>query len=321
MPGSLIGKTVAVTGAAGFIGGCVVDRLAKDGCRIIRVTRTPPPPVDVVAATDVTDLIGDIAEPAIWDEIAAADIVFHFAAETGGVVAAADAAADFQANVTPIRHLLAACRQGGRHPLVLFAGTVTAAGRSKRLPVNEDEPDDPITTYDRHKLMAEGDLKAAVSQGLACAATLRLSNVYGPGARGVRQDRDILNRMITRAMHGEPITVYGTGEYVRDYVFIEDVVDAFLIAAQHPHRINGSHFIVGSGQGVTIRAAFELVAERVEAATGRRVPVIAADPPEGLSDIQRRHFVADHARFSSATGWRPRWTLSRGIDRTIEAFA
>ena len=321
MPGSLIGKTIAVTGAAGFIGGCVVDRLAKDGCRIIRIARTPLPPVGVAAATDVTDLIGDIAERALWDEIAAADIVFHFAAETGGTAAAADAAADYQANVTPIRHLLAACRQGGRHPLVLFAGTVTAAGRPKRLPVNEDEPDDPITTYDRHKLMAEGDLKAAVSQGVAYASTLRLSNVYGPGARGVRQDRDILNRMIARAMHGEPITVYGTGEYVRDYVFIEDVVNAFLIAAQYPDRINGCHFIVGSGQGVTIRAAFELVAQRVEAATGRRVPVITAEPPEGLSDIQRRHFVADHARFSSATGWRPCWTLSRGIDRTIEAFA
>ena len=65
-------------------------------------------------------------------------------------------------------------------------------------------------------------------------------------------DRDILNRMIAAAMRGEPLTVYGTGDYVRDYVFVEDVADAFLRAAAHAEKINGRHFIVGSGRGVTI---------------------------------------------------------------------
>ena len=85
-------------------------------------------------------------------------------------------------------------------------------------------------------------------------------------------------------------------------------------------EINGRHFVVGSGRGVTIRDAFELVAARVETLTGRRVPVVTADPPAALSDIQERNFVADPSRFSAATGWRPSWSLSDGIDRTIEAF-
>jgi len=127
--------------------------------------------------------------------------------------------------------------------------------------------------------------------------------------------------MIMAALRGEPLTVYGTGEYVRDYLFVDDVADAFLRAAAHPERINGRHFVVGSGRGVTIRGGFELVAARVETLIGRRVPVVTADPPGALSDIQKRNFVADPSRFSDATGWRPFWSLSDGIDRTIEAFA
>ncbi len=89
--------------------------------------------------------------------------------------------------------------QRGRRPIVLFAGTVTEAGIPSRLPVDEDAPDDPITIYDRHKLMAEQDLKAAAVNGDVRGATLRLANVYGPGARGQRADRDVLNRMIKTA--------------------------------------------------------------------------------------------------------------------------
>jgi nucleoside-diphosphate-sugar epimerase len=204
---------------------------------------------------------------------------------------------------------------------VVFAGTVTEAGVPTRVPVNEDEPDDPILAYDRSKLMAENELKEASARGAVFGTTLRLSNVYGPGASARGRNRDVLNRMIRAALGGEPLTVYGSGEYLRDYVFVDDVVDAFLRAAAHGEAINGRHFIVGSGAGVTIRGAFELVAARVEKVTGRLVPVVSANPPAALSELQRRNFVADPSRFSTATGWRPCWSLSDGIDRTIEALA
>lgn len=308
-----------MTGAAGFIGSRVVDRLVGDAGLVIRVARAALPRIEH-AATNVIDVIGDVTDRAIWDQVVDADIVFHFAAETSESRAADSADADFHTNVMPIRHLLVACERRRKRPIVVFAGTVTEAGIPSRLPVNEDEPDDPVTAYDRHKLMAENDLKAASALGTVCGATLRLSNVYGPGATGAKPERDVLNRMIRAALRGEPLTAYGTGEYVRDYVFVEDVTDAFLKAAAHAHEINGRHFVVGSGRGVTIRGAFELVAARVETLTGRRVAVVTAEPPAALSDIQKRNFVADPSRFSAATGWRPSWSLSDGIDRTIEAF-
>lgn len=314
------GKTVAVTGAAGFLGGRLVNRLAAVACRIVRVARTAPPPPDVVPDATMVDVVGDVGDLAVWDAaLRDADVVFHFAGQTSGVAAAENPTSDFDANVAPMRQLVVTCRRLRRRPMVMFAGTVTQAGIPPRLPVDEDAPDQPVTIYDRHKLMAEDELKAAASEGVVCGATLRLANVYGPGRHGRHKDRNVLNRMITAALRGEPLTVYGTGDYVRDYVFVEDVVDAFLVAAARPQRVNGRHYVVGSGRGITIRDAFELVAARVELLTGRRVPVVMAEPVTRLSAIEQRHFVADPSRFSAATGWRPAWSLADGIDRTIEA--
>ena len=130
--------------------------------------------------------------------------------------------------------------------------------------------------------------------------------------RTAERDRDVLNRMIKTAIAGGPLTVFGTGEYLRDYVFVEDVVDAFLMAAVHPEQVDRRHFVVASGRGISIRDAFELVAARVERLTGRHVAVTTTEPATPQSPIERRNFVGDPSRFSAATGWRPSWSLSRG---------
>jgi len=308
-----------VTGAGGFLGGRLVNRLAAGDCRIVRVSRSALPPLGASPAT-VTDVCGDVSGRMVWDAVADADVIVHFAAQTSVAAAARDPDWDFRSNVLPMRHLLAACGARGRRPLVLFAGTVTQAGLPSHLPVDEDAADVPITVYDRHKLIAEDDLKAAVLQGIVRGASLRLANVYGPGAHGRSADRDVLNRMIRRAVDGQPLTLYGSGDHLRDYVFVEDVVEAFVRAAANAERINGRHFVVASGRGISVRDAFALIAARAERLTGRPVPVTAIEPPAPLSAIEQRHFVGDPARFTAATGWRPSCDLAEGIDRTIESF-
>lgn len=297
----LAGKTIAITGASGFIGARLLDRLAAADCEVVRVSR---------------DQLGDAA---VWHRVAAADVIFHLGAQTSTAVAATNPSVDFAANVTPMRDLLAACGQRGCQPFVIFAGTVTQAGLVAQLPVDEQAGDEPVTVYDQHKLIAEQDLKQAVRAGTIRGTSLRLANVYGPGGHGRNPDRDVLNRMIRTALRGDALTVYGGGEFVRDYLFIDDAVNGFLKAATAADTSNGRHFVVGSGQGSTIRAAFELVASRVYARTGRRVPVIDREPAAPLSAIERRNFIADSSAFSTATGWRAQCSLSDGIDRTIEA--
>lgn len=295
---ALSGRTVAVTGGSGFIGGRLLERLAGAECRIIRVS-----------GKDRTS----------FSRLAEADVVFHLAAQTSAAVSAADPAADFASNVEPMHNLLAACRHRETRPVVIFAGTVTEAGAPRALPVNEDALDDPITVYDQHKLAAERALVIASDENIVTGVTLRLANVYGPGAASPPADRGVFNRMIRTAMDGGSVTVFGDGRAIRDYVFVDDVVDAFLAAAANAAAISGRYFVIGTGHGVSIRDAFQLIATRVEARFGRRVQLVTMAAPEGESAIERRDFVADSSRFMHATGWRPRWSLSDGIDRTIEA--
>lgn len=312
------GKTVVVTGASGFLGGRLVARLAGTACTIVRVSRAAQLAMPASQAT-VRDETGDLGDSAFWVHlIVGADLIVHLAAQTSAT--AADAEADAAANLHPIRHLLDACRQQQHRPAILLAGTVTQTGVPSQLPVDEDAPDHPVTVYDRHKLMAERELKEAVSCGWARGATLRLSNVYGPGSPGSSRDRDVLNRMIRTALRGDPLTVFGAGGWLRDYLFVDDAVDAFLMAGLRAEPVNGRHYVVGSGAGISIRHAFELVASRVEAATGRPVPVVTDDSPRPVAAIEQRHFVADSRRLAADAGWRPRWTLADGIDHTIKAY-
>jgi nucleoside-diphosphate-sugar epimerase len=147
-----------------------------------------------------------------------------------------------------------------------------------------------------------------------------MPNLYGPGPRNSSADRGVLNRMVRRALAGETLTVYGTGEYIRDYLFVADAARAFLAAAEKIETVHGQHFVIGTGIGTTIREAFDWVAERVATRGHARVNVNRIDPPSPLPAIETRNFVADASRFKTGTGWFATVELIAGIDRTIEFY-
>lgn len=311
------GKSVVVSGASGFIAGALLDQLKGVCTKVTRLSRKPLPRLD--GAMACVDFVGDYSDPEQWrGALPGVDAVFHLAAQTSVYTAAADPDADFRANVAPMRALLETCRRDGHKPFIVYAGASTQAGLPQRAPVDESHPDAPITVYDLHKLLAEKLLEGYARQGLARGTTLRLSNVYGPGPRPSAADRGILNAMISRALRGERLTVYGTGEAMRDYLYIDDMAAAFLAAGRGDETLNVRHFVLGSGRGVTLLELFRLVAERVAARTGMQVEVSGVPEPPGLSAIESRRFVADASSFRSATGWAPAVELEDGIDRTID---
>lgn len=318
----LTGKRILITGGAGYLASSLVSLLKDVDCHITRLGQSAEKFTPVAGSARTEDVVGDVRDRAVWEStLAGVDVVFHFAAQTSVYVADKDALSDLNANVVPMLHLLEKCRRKSMNPIILFSGTVTEAGIPSRLPVDETHPDHPITTYDLHKLMAENYLKYYVAQGLVRGASLRLSNIYGPGPRSSSADRGVLNLMIRRALAGEPVTVYGKGEYVRDYVYVEDVARAFVLAAAAIENTNGRHFVIGSGKGHTIADAMRLVSRRVARKTGLEVPLVHIEPPQPQSPIEARSFVADTSLFTELTGWRPIVSLSEGIDRTIESNA
>ena len=342
------GKSVVVTGASGYLGAALTEALLKTSARLLLVSRRPahvgrvlvdhagrglPPSreatadrrslggggLDPAAQPDV--LTADVRERACWDQIVRrADVVFHLAGNTSVYAAASDPAESLRSTVLPLAHLLGAAQETRRVPRVVYASTVTVYGLTDRLPVGEDREPCPVTIHDLHKWFAEQQLEQASTQGVLDGVSLRLANVYGPSAgSSTADDRGVLTSIAKRALRGSDLPLYGDGRYRRDYVYIDDVVAAFLTAGIQP-GMTGHAFNVATGRGVTVGDAFHLVAERAARVTGKRSQVRQVAPPEEADPIEFRNFVGDIRLISSACGWRPTVSLTEGVDRLINSL-
>ena len=298
----------------------LVTLLNDIDCQIVRLDHKQPIDIPERKSAKIIDLFGDVSIKETWEKaLAGIDIVFHFAAQTSVYAANENPVNDLNQNILPMVYLLETCRQQKIKPVILFSGTVTESGMPVYLPVDETHPDNPITIYDLHKLIAENYLKYYCRQSLVKGTILRLANVYGPGPKSSNSQRGILNLMVRKALQGEDLVLYGTGEYLRDYVYVQDVAMAFLNAAVNIDKLNGNHYVIGIGKGTTLAEAFNLVVEKTFARTGKKVKINSIKPPAELSLIEKRNFIADSRRFISATGWKTNYSLVQGIEAVIQS--
>jgi nucleoside-diphosphate-sugar epimerase len=311
-------STVVITGAQGYIGTALAKRLLRDGYSLRLVSRVPRTPrLDASPDAPIDYVAADLRDRGAWSRLLdGADAVVHLSSRTDLRAAEADPQGDDDINITPIRALVAAASETARpDPVsVVFASTVTIVGAHPALPVDESVPDAPCSVYDRHKLICETMLREATGRGALRACTLRLSNVYGYGQLSINANRGILNIMINRAIAGEPLTIYGAGAYTRDFTHLEDVVEAFRLTAVQPALCDGRHYVITTGQGVTLAGAYALVADTALDLTGRRIEIRSIPEPVDLHPIERRNFVGNSQLFRQRAGWQPRYDLKRGIE-------
>jgi len=316
-----VGQNILVTGASGYIGNSLINILASRFCRILAISRNPKFECTPQGKASIRTKTGSISEVSFWQSTLEAfkpNIIFHLAAQNSVYESENNIEFDYQSNVAPLKAILEACENLGEKPMVVFAGTATQLGFAQNLPVDETAPDNPITVYDQHKLEAEKLLEVAVSNGICQGCTLRLSNVYGEGKNVSSSDRGVLNKMIVKAYEGKPLMMFGSGENLRDYIHIRDVVKAFLLTGIRKNNVNGRYFYLGSGQGHTIKQAFTMIAEMAEELIGRTIEVRSIRWPEHISPIEKRDFIANISALEKALGWRPEVNLWDGIKSTFD---
>jgi UDP-glucose 4-epimerase len=310
-------STIVITGARGYIGRVLAERLVGEGCGLRLVSRSTATSHIAFAFPDrVEYLTTDLRDPQGWSALLrGADAVVHLSSRTDLRAAEADPKEDREFNVEPVRALIRAARNSDRPLPVVFASTVTVVGHAPPIPASEQTHDQPCAVYDRHKLECEAMLRDATREGILRACSLRLANVYGygSGVASTNSNRGILNEIMRRAGRGEALTLYGKGGYVRDFIFISDVVDAFCRALASDQVVGGGHYVIASGRGYTLAQAFELVAQEALQCTGRAVEIRHVPEPPDLYPIERRNFVGDSTLFQKLAGWRAQVDLQNGI--------
>lgn len=314
-------RRVAITGARGFIGSALSERLRGHGCRLELVTRQPVSEVSTL--TQANWSTSDLTQTKSWSDLLSRnEIVIHLSAQSDLYRAEQNPGENERANVVPVEQMVAAARTAEGPPrTVIMASTVTIVGMAKTIPVDDFTPDNPITVYDACKRRCEALLADAAGAGHLKGCSLRLANVFGFGTRSNNKNRGFLNAMIEKAACGEPITLYGKGDYVRDFVHVDDVVSAFCAAASTPSGLDGAHYLIASGAGHTLREVMEIVVEEAYRLFGHAVPIIETPPPATLHEIERRNFVGDSMRFQSLTGWQCQVDLRTGIRRYLSRLA
>ena len=310
------GQNIAVTGATGYIGSALIKKLSGQSSKLLAVGRSKPS-----FGADINFLQADIRNSDTWSDITKwADVIFHLAGNTSALVADNDPAESLRSTVLPVAHLVRAASEYGRRPRVVFASTATVYGLTTDKSVDEAHPTNPITAYDLHKLFAEQQLAMATELGIIDAVSLRLANVYGPSASAsFARDRGVLNKVVETALRGEDVAVYGGGHYLRDYVYIDDVIAVFECAGLMSNTPAGA-FNVASGVSVSVRRAFERAASIVELHLGRSVRIANVPWPCDVRPIETRGFVANIEKTAAIYGWVPQVSLDSGIRKLIEHF-
>lgn len=313
----LNGKTVAVTGASGYIGSALAEALQTCSAHVIRVSRSKLPP-----KPGMLDVQADICTQACWEDIVSrAEIIFHLAGNTSIYTAIKDPVESLNSTLLPINHLMAAAQKSGKAPRVVFASTATVYGLTDDLPVSESRESKPITLYDLHKRFAEEQLALASHLGILHSVSLRLANVYGPSLNASSAaDRGVLNKVSKMALREQDLLLFGDGSYVRDYVYIDDVVKAFMCAGASD-QFSGHMFNVASGRGITLNEAFQLVVRSAENITGKRVAVNNSPWPADADAIEYRNFVGDVRSLKDAFNWHPEISLPSGIRKMLDVFS
>lgn len=297
---------VLVTGGAGFIGSHVVDAYVAAGHQVAVVDNLSRGHREYVNSSARFHEV-DLRSPHLRDifEREKPEVVSHHAAQASVVVSIADPQADADVNVMGTLHLLTLCAQY-RVRRVVFASTGGAIyGDPQRLPAPEDHPANPLSPYGLNKLMGEYYVRYFGGTGLTYAI-LRYANVYGP-----RQDptgeAGVVAIFAQAMLDGRAPTIFGDGTQTRDFVYVEDVARANVLATTV-----GTSALVNIGTGV--ETSVDSITRHLAAMSGFRGTPIHAAPRPG--EVYR--IAIDPSRAKEWLGWTPTTPLADGLRRTVE---
>jgi UDP-glucose 4-epimerase len=308
-----------VTGAAGFIGSTLVDRLLRDGHQVVGIDNLTTGSMDNLGQAlsyesttgrRFTLVKNDIQSPELVDVVAGVnpDVIFHLAAQVDLRASVTDPQFDARNNVLGTINLCEASRRMGVRKIVYAASGGSRYGAPTRLPVDESTPVGPLSPYAVAKLAGELYLGAYAGMYGLAPICLALANVYGP-RQNPNGEAGVIALFGGALIDGRPLTVYGDGTAARDYVYVDDVVDAFVRAGEAPLSVSGTYNI-GTGRQTTVTEVHRMISSVLDESPAPRYA------PARTGDL--RAIALDATKAQEDLGWIPGVDIAEGIQRTIQ---
>jgi UDP-glucose 4-epimerase len=318
-PASLEGRSVLITGGAGFIGSNLAIRLVELGASVTVIDSLVPEyggnlfnlePAEGRLTVNISDVRD---EHSLAYLVADKDVLFNLAGQTSHLDSMTDPFTDLEINCVSQLHILEACRRVNPSVRVVFASTRQFYGRPEYLPVDERHPLHPVDVNGVNKMAGEWYHQLYHEAHDLATCSLRLTNTYGPRMRVKDARQTFLGIWIGSVVGGRPFEVWEGGQ-LRDFTYVDDAVDALLRCAVDPAAV-GQVFNLGGLEALTLTD----VAEQVVAAAGEGSYEVRAYPSE-RKKIDIGHYYADYSKITEALGWEPRTTLADGLARTIAFY-
>jgi UDP-glucose 4-epimerase len=311
------GKNILITGGLGFIGSSLAISLAKQGAHITIVdTMTPNQggnvfnidPIKGSVAVDYSDIRDTFA---INQLVKDKEYIFHLARQTDHILSLTDPFPDIDINVRGTAILLEACKKYNPTARFIYAGTRGQYGKAVKLPVSETAPTNPRGIYEVTNLTAEKMVQVYNDVHGIRSVMLRLTNIYGPRSQMKHNHYGVVNWFIRLAMEGKTIPVYGDGKLKRDFLYIDDAVDAILRCASRKQCF-GEIINIGKDTPETFLDLAQKIVQITKMGKWEYAPFSKERAAQEPGD-----FTSDISKIKRLTGWMPTISLVEGLKKTV----
>jgi len=314
------GKKVLITGGLGFIGSNLAIRLVGEGASVAvadaKIEGYGANEANLAEVRGRVEVhLSDVRdESAMAELVTGVDVVFHLAAQVSHVMSLSNPYPDIDINIKGTAALLEACRKRNPSATLIRSGTRGQYGPAVKLPVAEDAPSDPRGLYEISQLSAEMVCRAYNRIHKMRIVPLRLTNVYGPRAQMRHSQFGVVNWFVRLALDGRPIPIFGSGRLVRDFLYVDDCVEALVRAAEEP-AASGEILNVGHDRASTFLEVAEILRELVPGTT-----IEFTDFSPERKAQEPGDFLSDITKIRRILSWEPVVGLREGLSRTVRFY-
>ena len=313
-------KKILITGGLGFIGSNLARRLVECGNSVTVLDSLIPEyggnPRNLHDLREkIVVNLSDVRDPfSINELIKGQDYLFNLAGQTSHLDSMNDPFTDLDINAKAQLSILEACRKNNRNIRIVFASTRQIYGKPQYLPVDEKHPFNPVDVNGINKIAGEQYHLLYNQVHEIRSSVLRLTNTYGSRMRIKDARQTFLGIWIRNLLEGNPIQVFGDGKQRRDYNYVEDVLDALLIAATEENAI-GNVYNLGAREPLSLEDTAKTMCHTIEGSDYQMIPF-----PEDRKAIDVGDFICDYSAFRNQFGWEPKVNFQEGIQRSIDYF-